>query len=500
MTHDAIYARYSSHAQDDSTSIEVQVEQCTRAAGGTCVHYVDRAKTGRAMGGRAQLLAMLADAADGKLRRVFVYKFDRLGRDAETHTIVRDLEENGVEVISTTEGTNALSRGIQLVVAEDYSRQLATRTRDGLAKRFEQGAFTGGVAPYGYHVTTRDGRRVLEIDADESAIIREAVGWYLGEALGFKSIAKRMQARGIASRRGKGWSFTSFRSLLLNPILTGRSSFNVRKMHLNRTTGRRLPKRRATAEHLTRQDETLRILSDETFAAIQQRLASAARGHTVRRPRGCARFTGFVHCQCGARCYRVKSENRKGTYTYYVCGRHQRYEDCRYNAHVREDELVKFVNERFARVFAHADKIIAGLVAAAKQATQQNRGHADRIKADIGEVEREQARLVELLMDRDITTPAKAAIGRKLADTEARLGELRASLSGLHEEANDNTEAIAIAAQRVLERARQGLEAASTPEAFNKFVEQFVGPMEWTPGQHKSKCPRLEPRALCKGK
>jgi len=178
MKHDAVYARYSSHAQDDGTSIDVQIEQCERAAGGTCTHYIDKAKTGRAMGGRARLLAMLADAADGKLRRVFVYKFDRLGRDAETHTIVRDLEENGVEVLSATEGTNALARGIQLVVAEDYSRQLATRTRDGLAKRFEQGAFTGGVAPYGYHVATRDGRRVLEVDAAEAAIVREAAQWY----------------------------------------------------------------------------------------------------------------------------------------------------------------------------------------------------------------------------------------------------------------------------------------------------------------------------------
>src|SRR5688500_944190 len=179
MRHDAIYARYSSHAQDDGTSIEVQLEQCERAAGGECKHYIDRAKSGRAMGGRAQLLAMLADAADGKLRRVFVYKFDRLGRDAETHTIVRDLEENGVEVLSATEGTNALARGIQLVVAEDYSRQLANRTRDGLVKRFEQGGFTGGVAPYGYCVETKDGRRVLVIDPAEAETIRDVARQYL---------------------------------------------------------------------------------------------------------------------------------------------------------------------------------------------------------------------------------------------------------------------------------------------------------------------------------
>src|SRR3954471_11148246 len=142
VKHDAIYARYSSHAQNDGTSIDVQLEQCERAAGGTCQHYIDRAKTGRAMGGRTQLLAMLADAEAGKIGRVFVYKFDRLGRDAETHVIARQLEDAGVELISVTEGTNQLARGIQLVVAEDYSRQLAKRTRDGLIKRHEQRAWT----------------------------------------------------------------------------------------------------------------------------------------------------------------------------------------------------------------------------------------------------------------------------------------------------------------------------------------------------------------------
>src|SRR3954470_20854935 len=161
---DVIYGRYSSHAQDDGTSIEVQIEQCERAAGGKCAHYIDRAKTGRAPAGRAELLRMMEDAAAGRIGRVFVYKFDRLGRDAETHVVARQLEEAGAQLVSATEGTNQLARGIQLVVAEDYSRQLASRTRDGLLKRFEQGGFTGGVAPYGYKVVDRDGRRVLAVN------------------------------------------------------------------------------------------------------------------------------------------------------------------------------------------------------------------------------------------------------------------------------------------------------------------------------------------------
>lgn len=249
MKHDAIYARYSSHAQDDSTSIEVQIEQCERAAGGKCNHYIDRAKTGRATGGRTELIRLLADAEAGKIGRVFVYKFDRLGRAAETHVIAQQLDDASVQLISATEGTKELARGIQLVVAQDYSRQLAQRTRDGLIKRFEQGGFTGGVAPFGYRVAEREGRKVLEVNPDEAAIVRDVVRWYLGESLGFKRIAKRMRERGILSRRQNdkgqrrslGWSNTSVRALLVNPLLTGRTRYNARRMHLNRTSGQAIP-------------------------------------------------------------------------------------------------------------------------------------------------------------------------------------------------------------------------------------------------------------------
>src|SRR5262245_15660656 len=103
---DAIYARYSSHAQDEGTSIEVQIEQCERAAGSPCKPYVDRARTGRTVSGRDGLLDLLADAEAGKIGRVFVYKFDRLGRAAETHVVVQQLDDAGVSLISATEGTN----------------------------------------------------------------------------------------------------------------------------------------------------------------------------------------------------------------------------------------------------------------------------------------------------------------------------------------------------------------------------------------------------------
>ena len=83
------------------------------------------------MGGRSELLRLVRDAVEGKIETLYLYKFDRLGRAAETHVLIEDLERCGVKVVSATEGTNSLARGVQLVVAADFSRALAERTRAG---------------------------------------------------------------------------------------------------------------------------------------------------------------------------------------------------------------------------------------------------------------------------------------------------------------------------------------------------------------------------------
>jgi DNA invertase Pin-like site-specific DNA recombinase len=163
--YDAMYARYSSHAQDDGTSIAIQIESCEKAAGKSLKHFIDEAKTGRTTGGRTELLKLISEAEAGRIERLYVYKFDRLGRAAETHVLVEDLEQHGVEVISVTEGTNALARGVQLVVAADYSRVLAERTRDGLVQRHKQGCWTGGPPPYGYHYYSC-GRRMAKREGE----------------------------------------------------------------------------------------------------------------------------------------------------------------------------------------------------------------------------------------------------------------------------------------------------------------------------------------------
>ena len=80
-------------------------------------------------------------------------------------------------------------------------------------------------------------------------------------------------------------------------------------------------------------------------------------------------------------------------------------------------------------------------------------------------VEQEQARLVDLIMDPAISDIVKRSVDKRAADADAdaRRVALLASLDGLREQANENTEDIAEAARRIVQRARENLAAASTP-------------------------------------
>lgn len=474
MKFDACYCRYSSHQQDGGTSIDVQIEQCERAAGGACKHYIDRAKTGRAVGGRTQLLALLADVEAKKIKRVFVYKFDRLGRSAETHMIAQQLEDAGVQLVSATEGTDALSRGIQFVVAQDYSRRLAERTRDGLRKRFEQGAWTGGLAPFGYRVGKREKMKVLEVDPAEAKVVRLMVEWYLNESIGVRSIARRLMERGIAGRRGPKWRGAAVWQVLMNPLLVGRVQFGRRCNVLNGETGRRRSQERAAGDHVKRQDESLRLIDDRTFARVQEQASAAANGQAARRGRGIQAFTGLVTCAgCGGRCYRVMDGRGR---PWYRCGRGMNFKDCPNPARVREDRLAELVQTGVVDLLARADRIIAQAAKLAADSTKDGQDRARTITRDLARLDQDQQSLVRRLMDPEIPAAAKAVLSRALADTEARRSQLETALASVAEDGDTQAELQTIVRQ-MFDRARESLAKTLAPERFNRLVERLIGPM-----------------------
>jgi site-specific DNA recombinase len=486
MKKTAIYARYSSHAQDGGTSIEVQLDACRRdLQPKTYREYVDRARTGRSMAGREALLRLLADAEAGQIERVLVYKFDRLGRNlAESSAIIAQLEDGGVEVVSVTEGKDALARGMHLVISEHYSRVLSERTKDGLVKRFEQKAWTGGPPPYGYRIeTTADGLHRLTVNEEEAAVVRWLFQVYTSESIGLKALAQRLAKRRIPTRRCPTWTHTSVRRILTNEIAVGRVVYNRRRFKLNKRTGRRVPVWRDESEHIVQHEERLRIIDDETFAEAQSRLALHARPRRdigqllapAYRP-----FTGMIFCEeCGSVCYQRTSKNHKGEYRYYSCGCRQRNGPgaCDNRASVREDLLMERIKRTYEEVFADADSIIEDAIEEARKLMQSNRGELQRVRGQIGELDKKIGSMTRLLVDSDIDATAKRAVSRQIGELEAERERLQNVVAELARDANDNTARLASAVRQALGEAQESLATVATPTEMRDFIEQYVGPM-----------------------
>lgn len=480
VTYDALYARYSSHAQDDSTSVAVQTEACERAAGKPLKHFIDQAKTGRTTGGRTELLRLIQEAEAGRINKLFVYKFDRLGRAAETHVLVEDLERCGVEVISVTEGTNALARGVQLVVAADYSRVLAERTRAGLVQRHKEGCWTGGPPPYGYRIVAgTDGKKRLAIHDVEVEIVRFVFETYNAESVGLKEIARRLRERGIPTRLGGPWCFGTVRSILNNRMIIGEVRYLRRCFKLDRGSGRRVPRFNQDDRHIMKRDESLRVLSDRVFEQAQQQLAA----NSVDRPRGVAElrpFTRHLFCAgCGSVYYSRKSKNAKGEYRYYSCG--QRYaigpEACANTAAVREDKLMARIQGAMSAVFEDMDAVLDEVAVMAREALELNRNESTRLKAEMAEIDKSLAGLSRVLVDPDIEPLAKRSIARQLAEHEQKRESLRGALESVAVQAVEDMDELMASSRQAFMEAKANFAGLMSPAQVNRFVAEVVGPM-----------------------
>lgn len=237
----AAYMRFSSEGQRGGCSIELQRSAILKHTGLTEIReYVDEARTGRTALGRDSLQHLMADVEAGLVSVVYVYKYDRFSRHLATAAaMIEQLQDEfGVEVLSATEPKEELVRNIMLCVGQDYSRVLGQRCRAGMQERFKQGGFTGGLPPLGYHVVDAGHLRRLVVDEQETVTVRRLFTAYADNGTGFYTLAKRLNAAGMRTRKNTPYCVTSISKILRNPIYVGRRTWGKRRSRLNRTTGK----------------------------------------------------------------------------------------------------------------------------------------------------------------------------------------------------------------------------------------------------------------------
>ena len=225
--YDALYARQSIEKKD-SISVESQLEYCRyETHGAPYIEYMDKGFSGKDTH-RPGFENMMKDIMQGKIRRVLVYKLDRISRSIlDFANMMEVFQKYEVEFVSTTEkfdtstpiGRAMLS--ICIVFAQLERETIQKRVKDAYYARCKRGFYMGGRVPYGYclketvidHVRTS----MYEEVPEESSQLRLIFSMYAEGSHSLGDIVRFLKEHQIKHLRGGIWSSARISEMLRNP-------------------------------------------------------------------------------------------------------------------------------------------------------------------------------------------------------------------------------------------------------------------------------------------
>jgi site-specific DNA recombinase len=318
----AVYARKSTTEGQDSSFNSVDNQQQSgesivasqRHAGWTVVaeRYHDYGFSGGNTD-RPALQRLLADAKNGLIDTIVVYRLDRLSRSLiDFLRIAEDLERWGVGLVSVTENINTTTPHGRMMVNvllsfAQYERELiGERTRDKLHAARRLGRWAGGTPFLGYDVVPEGGRII--VNKDEADQVRAIFDLYL-EKGSLLAVTEELNHRGWRrkswttkegkARVGGPWNNVYVHRLLTHPIYIGRQTLGDESF---------------PGEHAP-------IVPKAVFDRVQRVLAenrrSSGSGH---RNRHGALLRGILRCAaCDSAMTHAFTERRGRSYRYYRC-------------------------------------------------------------------------------------------------------------------------------------------------------------------------------------
>ncbi len=226
--YDAIYTRQSVDRMD-SISVESQVEFCKKeVVTGQFKVYTDKGYSGKNID-RPAFSEMLSDIRAGKIRRVIVYRLDRISRSVLDFANVIDIfKRHHVEFVSTMEKFDTgtpIGKAMLMIVtvfAQLERETIQQRVIDAYASRSKRGFYMGGRVPFGFTLkdTVIDGIRtkMYEPIEHEAEVVRLIYSMYSSPQTSFGDVIRQLEKMGVTKRDGNLWGRSRLRDLVINPV------------------------------------------------------------------------------------------------------------------------------------------------------------------------------------------------------------------------------------------------------------------------------------------
>lgn len=368
----AIYSRFSTDKQTES-SIADQVRLCTERAGKdgwTITHrFEDQGISGAAIGNRPGFQQMMTAGLAREFDILLVMDLSRLSRSqADLPKMVDRLTARGARVIGVQDGYDSsrkghkMQLGISGVFGEMFRESVSDKTFAALESRAKAGRPTGG-RPFGY--TSK-----LEVVETEAAIVREIFERFAqGET--YRAIARDLNERGAPSPRGRKWIVAAMHALVHNERYLGRLVWKRTVWRKDPDSGKRICVERPEAEWIVHTDESLRLVSDETWARVRMRDAPRESPTATRRKYP---LSGLLICgECGRSMTLSGGINARGFGSRrYVCPNYREHLGCSNGISVSRAVAEEFLIEPLRERLLNDQNFLDALSALQKNAPQKS--------------------------------------------------------------------------------------------------------------------------------
>ncbi len=500
MTRAALYARYSSDAQNAS-SIADQFRLCREQAeregwivGGT---YHDAAISGASVTLRPGVQALLQDAQKGAFDVVMAEALDRISRDqADVATLFKHLRFAGVEIVTLAEGAVCeLHVGLKGTMNALFLKDLAAKTHRGLRGRVEQGRSGGGLC-YGYDVIVDDqGPGKRRINTAEAEIVRRVFRDFAA-GISPRALARQLNDEGVPGPGGKLWIDSTLRGhakrgtgIINNELYIGRIVWNRLRYMKDPESGKRVSRLNPPEQWIVKEVPELRIVDDALWQAAKDQQAAltvryakviaATRAGRARmlnethRPR--TLLSGLVFCGCCGGRYSLRGQGR------YACSNHVMNASCENSRTIKRTDLE-------ARVLAGLkDRLMAPEVAAqamrayveeTNRLRRERRATAAADRRALAEMEKRIAEIVTVIEEGGYTR----ALMARLQKLEAEQVDLKMRLESAAEDLPDTLPTIAGLYRAKVERLAEALQCPEERAEATQAIRDIVERITLTPG------------------
>ena len=227
-----LYARKSVE-RENSISCETQLEYCRSVIkpderDEKIITFVDNGFSGGNVN-RDGFQKMMKLVRQGKVKKVIVYKLDRISRSlSDFVNILQEFKEHKVEFVSSQESFDTSSPYGEMIVkllmvfAEFERTSIINRVTQAYAHRSEMGFYMGGRQPYGFELVPTvihnvKTKKLSPIPAEVEQV-RYIFEVYAQESVSLRRLLDILVAEGKQPLNGSSWTTAKLSTLLKNPI------------------------------------------------------------------------------------------------------------------------------------------------------------------------------------------------------------------------------------------------------------------------------------------